>query len=50
MAYMKITLGVTVHEDDAEVPERALTDAMDKIESELTVYLSPITTAELVSR
>ena len=33
MAYTKITLEVVIHEDDSEVMEQALNDAMDKIEA-----------------
>jgi hypothetical protein len=45
MAYTKIALEVVVHDDDAEILEQALNDAMDKIDGQLTVYSSAITTA-----
>jgi DNA-binding protein YbaB len=44
MAYTKIALEVVVHDDDAEILEQALNDAMDKIEAQVTVYSSSITT------
>lgn len=48
MAYTKITLEVVVHNDNSEVLEQALNDAMDKIEDQTTVYSSMITTAATV--
>jgi flagellar motor component MotA len=45
MAYTKITLDVVVQDDDSEILEQALNDAMDKIEEQLTVYSWAITTA-----
>jgi len=45
MAYTKITLEVVIHEDDSEVMEQALNDAMDKIEEQMTVCSSAITTS-----
>lgn len=45
MNYTKITLEVVVNEDDSEILEQALNDAMDKIEEAVTVYSSAITTA-----
>lgn len=48
MAYTKITLEVVVHDDDSEVLEQALNDAMDKIEDQTTVYSSMIATAATV--
>lgn len=45
MAYTKITLEVVVNEDDSEILEQELNDAMDKIEDNMTVYSSAITTA-----
>jgi hypothetical protein len=45
MAYRKITLEVVVNDDDAEILEQALSDAMEKIADQLTVYSSAITTA-----
>jgi hypothetical protein len=44
MPYTKITLEVVVHDDDSEILEQALNDAMDKIDGQLTVYSSAITT------
>jgi hypothetical protein len=46
MAHTKITLEVVVQDDDAQILEQALKDAMDKIEAQVTVYSSPVTTAE----
>jgi flagellar motor component MotA len=48
MAYTKMTLEVVIHDDDSEVLEQALNNAMDKIEDQLTVYSSAITTAATV--
>jgi hypothetical protein len=45
MAYTKFTLEVVVHDDDEEILEQTLNDAMDKIEAQVTVYSSPITSA-----
>ena len=45
MAYTKITLEIVVHDDDSEILEQALNDAMDKIEEQVTVYSSAIATA-----
>jgi hypothetical protein len=45
MAYTKITLEVVIHNDDSEILEQALNDAMDKIEMQVTVYSSAITTS-----
>jgi hypothetical protein len=45
MTYTKITLEVIVNDDDSEILEQALNDAMDKIEDQLTVYSTAITTA-----
>lgn len=44
MAYTKITLEVVVHDDDSEIIEQALNDAMDRIEDLATVYSSEIVT------
>jgi hypothetical protein len=44
MAYMKMTMEVIIHNDDAEILEQALNNAMDEIEGQLTVYGSSITT------
>jgi hypothetical protein len=46
MPYQKITLVVVVGEDDAEVLEQALDDAMDKIEDQMTVFSSEIKTED----
>jgi len=48
MPYTKITLEVVVHDDDSEILEQALNDAMDKIEGQLTVYSSAMTTAATI--
>ena len=45
MAYMKMTLEVIIQNDDAEILEQALNNAMDEIEGQLTVYASLITTS-----
>jgi hypothetical protein len=45
MAYMKMTLEVIIHNDDAEILEQALNNAMDEIEGQLTVYASSIMTS-----
>jgi hypothetical protein len=45
MAYTKITLEVVVHDDDSEILEQALCNAMETIEEQVTVYSSAITTA-----
>ncbi|MGA2850117.1 MAG: hypothetical protein ABSE46_14055 [Terracidiphilus sp.] len=45
MSYTKITLEVVVIDDDSEILEQALNDAMEKIEDQVTVYSSAITTA-----
>ncbi len=45
MAYMKMTLKVIIQNDDAEILEQALNNAMDEIEGQLTVYESSITTS-----
>ena len=44
MTYTKITLDVVVQDDDAEILEQALNDAMEKIEDQVTVYSSAMTT------
>jgi hypothetical protein len=44
MPYQKITLTIVVNEDDSEIFVQALNDAMDKIENQVTVYLSEIVT------
>jgi hypothetical protein len=48
MAYTKITLEVVVHDYNSEVLEQALNDAMDKIEGQLTVYSSAISTVATI--
>jgi hypothetical protein len=45
MAYTKITLDVVVNHDDTEVLEQGLNDAMDKIEGQVRIYSSMITTS-----
>ena len=45
MPYMKMTLEVIIHNDDAEILEQALNNAMDEIEGQLTVHASSITTS-----
>ena len=43
--YMKMILEVIIHNDDAEILEQALNNAMDEIEGQLTAYASSITTS-----
>jgi hypothetical protein len=45
MSYMKMTLEVIIQNDDAEILEQALNNAMDEIEGHLTVSASSITTS-----
>jgi hypothetical protein len=45
MAYMKMTLEVIIHNDDEEILEQALNNAVDEFEGQLTVYASSITTS-----
>lgn len=45
MPYMKMTLEIIIHNDDAEILEQALNNAMDEIEGQLTVDASSITTS-----
>jgi hypothetical protein len=42
---MKMILEVIIHNDDAEIREQALNNAMDEIEGQLTAYASSITTS-----
>jgi hypothetical protein len=41
----EMTLEVIIHNDDAEILEQALNNAMDEIEGQLTVYASSTTTS-----
>ena len=45
MPNIKMTLEAIIHNDDAEILEQALNNAMDEIEGQLTVYASSITTS-----
>jgi hypothetical protein len=45
MAHLKMTLEVIIQNDDAEILEQALNNAIDEIEGQLTVYASSITTS-----
>lgn len=46
MVYRKVTVEVVVNEDDLEVLERALNDAMDKVGDQVTVFDSRISNDE----
>lgn len=46
MTYRKITLEVTVKEEDAEILTQAMGCAMDKVEEQITVFSSEIHVSE----